>query len=33
VHGVEPPAVRIDVISVVVPSKGAPVVERVAGVA
>lgn len=33
VHDVEPPAVRIDVVSVVVPTKGAPVVERVAGVA
>ena len=33
VHDVEPAAVRIDVVSVVVPSTGAPHVERVAGVA
>jgi putative endonuclease len=33
VHDVEPVAVRIDVVSVVVPSKGAPHVERVSGVA
>jgi putative endonuclease len=33
VHDVEPVAVRIDVVSVVVPSKGAPHVEHVAGVA
>ena len=33
VHGVEPAAVRIDVVSVVVPARGAPRVDRVAGVA
>ena len=33
VHDVEPPAVRIDVVSVVVPLRGAPRVERVTGVA
>ena len=33
VHDVHPPAVRIDVVSVVVPPSGAPVVARVAGVA
>ncbi|MEJ7635247.1 YraN family protein [Aeromicrobium sp.] len=33
VHDVEPPSVRIDVVSVVVPARGAPVVERIAGVA
>jgi putative endonuclease len=33
VHDVEPAAVRIDVVSVVVPSRGAPHVDRVAGVA
>jgi putative endonuclease len=33
VHGVEPLAVRIDVVSVVVPPRGAPHVERVSGVA
>lgn len=33
VHDVEPLAVRIDVVSVVVPSRGAPHVDRVAGVA
>lgn len=33
VHDVSPPSVRIDVVSVVVPAKGAPVVERIAGVA
>lgn len=33
VHDVEPLAVRIDVISVVVPPRGAPRVDRVAGVA
>jgi putative endonuclease len=33
VHHVEPVAVRIDVVSVVVPDRGAPHVERVAGVA
>ena len=32
-HQVEPPSVRIDVVSVLVPRKGAPVVERIAGVA
>ncbi len=32
-HDVHPPAVRIDVVSVVVPSAGAPRVERIAGVA
>lgn len=33
VHDVHPPAVRIDVVSVVVPPAGAPQVERIAGVA
>jgi putative endonuclease len=33
VHDVEPPAVRIDVVSVVVPRRGAAHVERVVGVA
>lgn len=33
VHDVEPPSVRIDVVSVVVPTRGGPVVERIAGVA
>lgn len=33
VHDVQPDAVRIDVVSVFVPPKGAPRVERVAGVA
>lgn len=33
VHGVEPPSVRIDVVSVRLPSRGAPMVERIAGVA
>ncbi|MGH3459787.1 YraN family protein [Aeromicrobium sp.] len=33
VHDVEPLAVRIDVVSVVVPQRGAPHVDRVAGVA
>jgi putative endonuclease len=33
VHGVEPQAVRIDVVSVVLPPRGAPHVERVSGVA
>ncbi len=33
VHAVEPPSVRIDVVSVVVPPRGAPVVARIAGVA
>ncbi len=32
-HGVTPPSVRIDVVSVVVPNRGAPRVERVSGVA
>jgi putative endonuclease len=32
-HDVHPPAVRIDVVSVLVPSHGAAVVERIAGVA
>ena len=33
VHDVHPPAVRIDVVSVVVPPAGAPQVDRIAGVA
>ncbi|MGA9100488.1 YraN family protein [Aeromicrobium sp.] len=33
VHDIEPLAVRIDVVSVVVPPRGAPHVERVTGVA
>lgn len=33
VHDVQPPAVRIDVVSVLVPSKGGPRVERICGVA
>ncbi|MEH3033228.1 MAG: YraN family protein [Aeromicrobium erythreum] len=33
VHDVSPPAVRIDVVTVVVPPRGAPRVERVCGVA
>ncbi|MBC7633095.1 YraN family protein [Aeromicrobium sp.] len=33
VHDVDPPSVRIDVVSVVVPARGAPVVARIAGVA
>lgn len=33
VHDVEPPALRIDVVSVLVPRRGGPVVERVSGVA
>jgi putative endonuclease len=33
VHDVDPVAVRIDVVSVVVPPRGAPHVERVSGVA
>ena len=33
VHDVHPPAVRIDVVSVVVPPSGAPQVDRIAGVA
>jgi putative endonuclease len=32
VHGVQPDAVRIDVVSVLVPARGAPQVERVTGV-
>lgn len=32
-HDVNPPSVRIDVVSVLVPAKGAPCVERVTGVA
>lgn len=32
-HDVEPQAVRIDVVSVRIPRRGAPVVERVSGVA
>ncbi len=32
-HDTEPPAVRIDVVSVRIPRRGAPVVERVSGVA
>lgn len=32
-HPVHPDCVRIDVVSVVVPARGAPVVERVSGVA
>lgn len=31
--GLEPPSLRIDVISVVVPDKGAPHVEQISGVA
>lgn len=33
VHSVSPPSVRIDVVSVFVPRRGRPVVERVSGVA
>ncbi|TCJ00299.1 YraN family protein [Aeromicrobium sp. IC_218] len=33
VHDLHPPAVRIDVVSVRLPRRGAPVVERVTGVA
>lgn len=33
VHDVSPPSIRIDVVSVVVPPKGGPVVERITGVA
>jgi putative endonuclease len=33
VHDIEPAAVRIDIVSVVVPRRGAPHVDRVAGVA
>lgn len=33
VHDISPPSVRIDVVSVVVPPKGGPIVERIAGVA
>ena len=32
VHQVQPEAVRIDVVSVLVPARGAPLVERVTGV-
>ena len=32
-HGITPAAVRVDVVSVVIPERGAPVVERLAGVA
>lgn len=32
-HDVHPLAVRIDVVSVLVPARGAPVVDRIAGVA
>lgn len=32
-HDVNPPSIRIDVVSVLVPTRGAPCVERVAGVA
>lgn len=33
VHDLDPPSVRIDVVSVVLPQRGAPVVDRIAGVA
>lgn len=33
VHGLEPPAVRIDVVSVLVPPRGSARVERITGVA
>lgn len=33
VHGLRPPSIRIDVVSVFVPHDGDPVVERIAGVA
>jgi putative endonuclease len=33
VHDIQPPSLRIDIVSVVVPPRGAPVVERIAGVA
>lgn len=33
VHDISPPSIRIDVVSVVVPRHGGPVVERIAGVA
>lgn len=33
VHDIDPPSVRIDVVSVLVPQRGAPSVERIAGVA
>lgn len=33
VHGLHPPSVRIDVVSVLVPARGAPQVERITGVA
>jgi putative endonuclease len=32
-HDVNPPSVRIDVVSVLVPAKGAPHIDRVTGVA
>lgn len=32
-HDLQPPAVRIDVVSVLVPARGAAVVDRIAGVA
>lgn len=33
VHDIEPPSVRIDVVSVLLPPRGAPRVDRIAGVA
>lgn len=33
VHDISPPSIRIDVISVVVPAQGGPVIERISGVA
>jgi putative endonuclease len=33
VHDIDPPSVRIDVVSVVKPERGAAIVERIAGVA
>lgn len=33
VHDIAPPSIRIDVISVVVPRHGGPIVERISGVA
>lgn len=33
VHDVDPPSLRIDVVSVVMQDRGAPVVERITGVA
>lgn len=33
VHDLDPPSLRIDVVSVVLPERGAPVVDRIAGVA